>query len=273
MRRWTTLLSLVLLCAGPALGAKPSAEVDDPFGKVAKAYLVEIDGRIVWQKNAAQRLPQASLTKLMTALLVAEQLPADAPVRVGSTAARETGSKLGLVAGDTVRAQDLLAASLIASANDACRALVDHMSANQTEFAMQMNRRAQQLGLRNTHFTNACGHDDPAHFSSAKDLLGLAHTVMLNARIAELVGKADLQISTTGGERKFALVNKNALIGRYPGAIGVKTGTTPQAGKCLIAMAKRGPHTVLLVLLQGKDRWWDAVDMLDIAFARADAPQ
>lgn len=273
MRRWFTLLSLALLCAGSALAAKPAPAVEDPFGKVAKAYLVEIDGQIVWQKNATQRLPQASLTKLMTALLVAEQLPADAPVRVDSAAAHETGSKLGLVAGDTLRAQDLLAATLIASANDACRALANHLAANEAEFAKQMNRRAQQMGLRNTRFTNACGHDAPGHFSSVTDLQVLAHAVMLNAPIAALVGKADLQISTTGGGRQFALVNKNALIGRYPGAIGVKTGTTPQAGKCLVAMAKRGPHTVLLVLLQGKDRWWDAVDLLDIAFARADAPQ
>jgi D-alanyl-D-alanine carboxypeptidase (penicillin-binding protein 5/6) len=91
--------------------------------------------------------------------------------------------------------------------------------------------------------------------------------------LAELVAQPQAQISSLKEKRSFIFGNKNALIGRYEGALGIKTGTTPKAGQCLVVQARRGSHTVLLVLLAGKDRWWDATDILDIAFARANAPQ
>jgi D-alanyl-D-alanine carboxypeptidase (penicillin-binding protein 5/6) len=87
------------------------------------------------------------------------------------------------------------------------------------------------------------------------------------------VAQPQAQISSLKEKRSFIFGNKNALIGRYDGALGIKTGTTPKAGKCLVVQARRGAHTVLLVLMAGKDRWWDATDILDIAFARANAPQ
>jgi D-alanyl-D-alanine carboxypeptidase (penicillin-binding protein 5/6) len=135
-----------------------------------------------------------------------------------------------------------------------------------------MNQRASQMGLRNTHFANACGHDAPDHYSSATDVRVLAHALMQNPLLAELVAQPQVQITSLKGERNFIFSNKNSLIGRYEGAVGIKTGTTPKAGKCLVVQAQRGAHSVLLVLLAGKDRWWDATDILDIGFARAHAP-
>lgn len=274
MAPWRLLLGLGfgLLMAAACLATPPPAAADDPFGSVGQAYLVEIDGAVVWRKNADQRLAPASLTKLMTALLLVEQFAPDEAITVDGAAARETGSRLGLQAGERWRAGDLLAATLIASANDACRALADQAAGDQTRFVQRMNQRAQKMGLRNTRFANACGHDAPGHYASAHDLAVLARAVLQNPRLAALVALADLPIASLDGQRHFALANKNALIGRYAGAVGIKTGTTPQAGKCLVALARRGPHSVLLVLLKGKDRWWDAVDMLDIAFARAAGP-
>lgn len=271
MRRRTALLAASLLILGAALPAIASTE--DPFGSVASAYLVEIDGAVVWQKNATQRLAPASLTKLMTALLVAGQIDPQARVTVGAAAAHETGTRLGLREGETFSAHDLLAATLIASANDACHALADHLGGSQAGFVQRMNQRAQQLGLHNTRFGNACGHDAPGHFSSVQDLRLLSRALLQQTLAAELVAKAELRITSLDGSRSFLLSSTNALLGRYAGAVGIKTGSTPAAGKCLVALARRGAHTVLLVLLKGKDRWWDAVDMLDIAFARADAPQ
>ena len=274
--RWLLGLGGGLLLASVCLAmpATPEPQVaDDPFGSVGQAYLVDIDGTRVWHKNAEQRLPPASLTKLMTALLVAEQFTADEAITVDAAAERETGSRLGLRAGERWRVGDLLAATLIASANDACRALADQAAGDQARFVQRMNLRAQQMGLRNTRFANACGHDGPRHYSSAQDLAVLARAVLHLPQLAALVALADKPIASLDGKRRFALANKNALIGRYAGAVGIKTGTTPLAGKCLVALARRGKHTVLLVLLKGKDRWWDAVDMLDIAFARAAVPQ
>jgi len=263
--------AIALLGGAPATSIASASDASNPFNDIARAYLVEVDGKVVWHKAEHQRLAPASLTKLMTALLAAESLRADAPVTVSLAAAKETGSKLGLPAHTTLTANDLLAATLVASANDACHALADAIAGSQERFVQRMNQRARQMNLHNTHFSNACGHDAPDHYSSAEDLARLAATLMQNTALATLVAKAELQIASSDGAHRYRLTNSNALIGRYGGAIGIKTGTTPQAGKCLVALVRRGNHSVMLVLLKGKDRWWDATDVLDIAFAHAQA--
>ncbi len=205
----------------------------------------------------------------MTGLLVLEQFQPDEAVTVTPSATRETGSRLGLKSGERFRLQDLLAAALITSANDACHALADHLARNESSFVARMNRRAKALGMRNTHFTNACGHDKPGHYSSARDLSLLAHALLKHPALIGITSQRTLQIATLDGQRRYALENKNALIGRYDGALGLKTGFTAKAGKCLVAFAKRGGDTVLLVMLHGNDRWWDAADILDLAFDHA----
>jgi D-alanyl-D-alanine carboxypeptidase (penicillin-binding protein 5/6) len=241
----------------------------DPFPQVAASYLVELNGNTIWAKQPERHLPPASLTKLMTALLVLEQHHQDDEVAIRPSATHETGTRIGLKPGERFRMQDLLAAALLNSANDACHALADHLAGNETSFVARMNRRAQDLGMRNTHFTNACGHDEAGHYSTAHDLSLLAHALLKHPSLLDITSQKSLQITTLDGQRSYALQNKNALIGRYDGALGLKTGFTPNAGKCLAAYAKRGGYTVLLILLHGKDRWWDAADVLDLAFDHA----
>ena len=246
-----------------------NASVADPFPKMARAYAIEINGTPVWQRNIDQRLAPASLTKLMTALLVIEQLEGTRPVTVSRAASRETGSRLGLKAGQILTVQDLLAATLLASANDACRALADHLGSDPAAFVHAMNTRAVQIGMHHTHFSNACGHDAPGHYTSVADLLLLARQAWANPRIRNVAALQETRITSVDGSQEWLVRNTNALIGRYAPAIGLKTGTTPQAGKCLIAVAKKGQTEVLLVMLHGADRWWDAVDVMELAFARA----
>lgn len=241
----------------------------DPFPAVGAAYLVEINGATVWHKQASRALPPASLTKLMTALLVLEQGQLQTPATVSRAAAAETGTRLGLQAGEKFQVQDLLAATLIASANDACHALADGLAGSELKFVQRMNQRAVALKLRHTHFVNACGHDAPGHYASAQDLALLAHALLKHPLATELSAKVAARISTLDGGKSYEFKSSNALVDRYQGAIGLKTGYTPKAGQCLVAYVQRGPTQVLLVLLRGKDRWWDAVDMLDLAFARA----
>jgi len=241
----------------------------DPFPQVASAYLVELDGESIWSKQPEQRLSPASLTKLMTALLVLEHDQPDEVVIIRLAATRETGSRIGLKSDERFRMQDLLAATLIASANDACHALADHLAGTETEFVSRMNRRAEELGLHDSHFENACGHDAAGHYSSAGDLSRLAHALLSHPSLLDITSKEKMEIATVDGQRRYQMENKNALIGRYAGAIGLKTGFTPNAGKCLVAYAKRRGHSVLLVMLHGKERWWDAVDMLNLAFDHA----
>jgi D-alanyl-D-alanine carboxypeptidase (penicillin-binding protein 5/6) len=240
----------------------------DPFGNVAAAYLVKVDGREVWARNPSTRLPPGSLTKMMTALLVLERADLRSVVTVSREAGRETGTRLGLAPGDRMTVLELLAATLLGSANDACHVLADHVAGSEAKFVVLMNARARELGLSGTRFANACGHDAPGMRSTARDLAHLAETAMGNPVFAKMAGLEDGWVATADGGRKFPLENKNLLIGRYRGAIGVKTGFTGAAGKCLVALAERGGRRVLLVLLNAPDRWWKAEEILDAAFAR-----
>lgn len=258
---------LLAFCLGIGATAARVEAAGDPFGNVAAAYLVKVDGREVWARNPSTRLPPGSLAKMMTALLVLERADLRSVVTVSREASRETGTRLGLEAGDRMLVIDLLAATLIGSANDACHVLAEHIAGSETKFVTLMNARAREMGLSDTRFANACGHDAPGMRSTARDLARLAETAMGNAVFAKMAGLEDGWISTADAGKKFPLENKNLLIGRYRGAVGVKTGFTGRAGKCLVALAERGGKRVLLVMLNAPDRWWKAEEILDAAFA------
>jgi len=255
-------------CLG-ILATVAGADVPEPrdlFGKVAAAYLVKVDGREVWARNPDRPLPPGSLTKMMTALLVLERADLGQVATVSREASRETGTRLGLAPGDRMSVIELLGAALLGSANDACHALADHVAGSEKRFVSLMNARAREMGLSNTRFANACGHDDPGLYSTARDLARLAETAMGNPVFAKMSGLVEGEISTADGGKTFLLENRNLLIGSYPGAKGVKTGFTGRAGKCLAAFAERDGKRVLLVLLNAPDRWWKAGPILDAAF-------
>ena len=258
---------LLAFCLGIGATAARVEAAGDPFGRVAAAYLVKVDGRELWSRNPDRRLAPGSLTKMMTGLLVLERADLRSVVTVSREASRETGTRLGLEAGDRMLVIDLLAATLIGSANDACHVLAEHIAGSETKFVTLMNARAREMGLSDTRFANACGHDAPGMRSTARDLARLAETAMGNAVFAKMAGLEDGWISTADAGKKFPLENKNLLIGRYRGAVGVKTGFTGAAGKCLVALAERRGKRVLLVLLNAPDRWWKAEEILDAAFA------
>lgn len=263
------VLLLLVSAAQPVRAAEPV----DAFPGIAASYLVKQNEVVRWAGAADRRLSPASLTKLMTALLVVEDGGLDQQVVVGRDAVMETGTRIGLRSGERWKVIDLLAASLIASANDACQALALHAAGAAARFVQRMNRRAAELGLADSHFANACGHDAVGHYSTARNLAVLAEQALGHAEIARLVALRSLTIASDQPPRQVTLHSSNALLGRYPGVIGVKTGFTPDAGKCLVALAERRGQRVLLVLLDAPDRWWSASDLFDRAFAEvADAP-
>jgi D-alanyl-D-alanine carboxypeptidase (penicillin-binding protein 5/6) len=258
------MLRLVLAVACLIGGAARAA--DDPYPWIAGAYLVKRDGVVLWAGQPDARLAPASLTKLMTALIALERGNLDEPVTVGRGVLQATGTRIGLKPGERLTAGDLLSATVVRSANDACRALADHIGGK--SFVQAMNARAAALGMINTRFADPCGHDRPGQYSSAADLVRLAEEVMKHGEYLRLARLERISLKTLDG-RSFSLRNTNALLGRYPGAIGLKTGHTEGAGNCLVALAERDGVRVLAVLLNAPNRWWNAVGLLDRAFSAA----
>jgi len=255
---WISLLGLIVSTDLYAAQAQPG-----PFAGAAQAYLVKVNGQEFWSYREDRALPPASLTKVMTALLVLEQGRLNRIVTVSKAASRETGTRLGLRANERFRAMDLLSGMLIYSANDACHALADSVAGSEDNFVKMMNARARAMNLAHTHFVNACGHDDPEHYSSASDLAKLAEALIKNPKAARIVSTSRMIIRSADGRHVYRLQSTNHLLGHYPGVIGVKTGYTPGAGKCLIALSRRDGLRVLLVLLDAPDRWLTAAAMLD----------
>jgi D-alanyl-D-alanine carboxypeptidase (penicillin-binding protein 5/6) len=257
---------LIALALGWMAGTAAAAPVPALFPSGASAYVVEVDGRRIASRAADRELPPASLTKLMTVLLIIESGTAlDSVATVSPRAAAATGSHLGLHAGERITIGNLVEAALVASANDACLVLAEQAEGSEARFVARMNRRAAELGLTHTHFVNACGHDDRRHYASAADLARLATLAMEQPAIARAVGLEQVQVRTVA-DRQWTLSSTNLLLGRYLGADGIKTGYTPAAGRCLIARASRNGMTVLLVVLGAVDRWWESEAALDRAF-------
>jgi D-alanyl-D-alanine carboxypeptidase (penicillin-binding protein 5/6) len=255
------LTALSLITATPGFAA-------DPFAKSARAYLTQVGGTTVWSHQADQKLPPASLTKIMTALLVLERANLNATVTISPNVAAATGHRLRVRAGEKYRVRDLLAAALIESGNDAARALAEHVGGTEARFVGMMNARAKKLGMKNTNFTNAAGHHHANHYTTANDLVLLTEAALARPLFRELVSTVRYDISTIDGKRRFKLENSNKLLPKYDGMVGVKTGYTPEAGRCLVALAERDGVEVLIVLLRAQDRWNLAERMLDTAFER-----
>ena len=254
-------LAVACLVAGATHAA------DDPYPWIAGAYLVKRDGVVLWAGQPDARLLPASLAKMMTALIALERGKLDEPVTLGRGVLQATGTRIGLKPGERLTAGDLLTATVVRSANDACRGLADHIGGK--AFVRTMNLRAAALGMVNTRFADPCGHDRPDQYSSAADLVRLAEEVMRHGEYLRLARLEKVSLRTLDGKRTFALRNTNALLGRYPGAIGLKTGHTEGAGNCLVALAERDGVRVLAVLLNAPNRWWNAAGLLDRAFAAA----
>lgn len=264
----------VLLAAALGLSAAHAAAgpVEDRFPGIASAYAIAVDGELTW--GAALDVPRqsASLAKLLTALVLLEPgWQPDAEVRVSAVAAGIEGSRIGLRTGEVLRAADLLSGLLVRSGNDACLALVEHAAGNMAAFAARMNQRATVLGMRNSRFVHPCGLDAPGQHTTARDLLLLAEAARAEPQILKRAGAESVVVRTRGG-RQIRFHNSNALIGREPLATGLKSGYTSQAGNCLIALAGRRGHYVLVVMLDAGDRWWEATGMIAQALGRVAPP-
>jgi D-alanyl-D-alanine carboxypeptidase (penicillin-binding protein 5/6) len=248
------------------LASSPRAEAPDPYPSAARSYLVVLDDQLLWQRAPTLPLQPASLAKLLTALVVLDSnWNAERWISVSNYAASVPPSRLGLKAGEQITAGAALGATLIRSANDACRALVESVTTDLTEFRARMNARAVKLGMRDSNFIDPCGFDAPGQRTTASDLLKLAQAARSNPLVAHLAALPDAQLTTRAG-RTIKFMSTNALLGRLEGTEGLKTGNTSQAGQCLIAYVRRQDHDVWLIMLGGTERWWLAHGMIEDAF-------
>jgi len=237
-------IRLAILAAALLLFA-PSAYAGAPEVS-ARAYLVQngVNGEVLAQRRDRERLPIASITKLMTVLVTLQHAKLDDVVTVSRRAAAVGESSIYLQKGDRLTVEELVEAALIQSANDAAVALAEYVGGSQTAFVAMMNAEAQRLGLRDTHFANPDGLDAPDHYSSAHDVTRLARIAMKNRVIREVVDEQTAEIS--GGR---TLNTWNDLLGAYPGVFGVKTGHTSGAGWSEVAAARSHGVTMYATIL------------------------
>lgn len=230
-------------------------------------------GRILFEYEPGKRLSPASLTKIMSALVILEKGNLDDLVTVSRNAARAPKTHLRLRTGEVFRLGDLLKAMMMVSANDACLAAAEHVGGDEEQFVLLMNAKAKALGLTGTHFSNGCGFDGPEHYSTAEDLATLSEIAMQHPVFRGLVREEREMITPASSQRNhrvYILHNTNRLLGRIPGVEGVKTGFTSKAGRCLIAKVSQNGSDLLLVILNSNRRWNTARSLIDYGFKMTD---
>jgi D-alanyl-D-alanine carboxypeptidase len=247
-------------------------KVNPGFGRPPRAgMLFDFDtGEVLWSRNPLRHLPIASITKMMTALLVAERLPQHTTVRITKEALHYQGSGVGLLPrGKRIGLQTMLYGLMLASGNDAAIALSQRVSGTLKAFVGQMNAKAREMHLDCTRFSRPDGFEDRGNHSCAYDLAALAKAVLDNPRLRRIVRRASvvLPFPTKGG--KLFLYNHNPLLkARYPGTLGVKTGYTDAAGHSLVAAVRRRGRTLGVVLLHSPNILRQSRRLFDKGFAR-----
>ena len=267
-RRMIGILCAFLLLISQSTGR---AEAQEISVSAQSAVLISADtSAVLYAKDADRQLSMASTTKIMTALLALEEAERshDPVVSVTEEMVAVEGSSMGLQAGYELTLTNLAAGMLLASGNDAANAAALYLSGTQEKFADRMNRRAEELGMKNTHFVTPSGLDDEEHYSTAYDMALLAQEALKNESFRKLCSSSTYQVTFAQPEQKVSYTNHNKLLRLYEGCIGVKTGFTKKSGRCLVSAAERDGVTLIAVTLNAPDDWNDHMAMLDYGFSK-----
>jgi D-alanyl-D-alanine carboxypeptidase (penicillin-binding protein 5/6) len=260
MHRWSGailgwLIALVLGWAGtPQVQARAAVLMDAETGQV------------LYAKNAHKPLPPASLTKIMTAIVVLERCDLDAVVKASKRAVNTQASSMHLRVGEEVKVRDLLYALMLRSANDAAVALAEHAAGSVEAFAQLMNEKAKSLGAKHTHFVNPHGLHDPRHVSTAYDLACITRYAMQNETFRAIVKTPYYIVERSLNQDDLWMVNKAKFLQEYPYAEGVKTGYTNQAGYCFAGSAFRDGWRLITVVLNSPQRVADTIALMEHGF-------
>ena len=251
------LLAVLLPFSVPA----PADPQELPGLHALSAVLMAEDGEVLFAQEADRMLPIASTTKLMTALVVIENCDLEESVEIQPAWCGIEGSSVYLKPGDRYTVRELLLGLLLASGNDAATALACHCAGDIAAFSELMNRRAAELGMSGSHFTNPHGLNEAGHYSTARDLALLMLETMKNEKLSALIGMDKAQC---GNETVY---NHNKLLHRYAGCIGGKTGYTEAAGRCLVSCVERNDLRFVCVTLNDPDDWNDHAKLYDWGYA------
>ncbi|MCM3236883.1 D-alanyl-D-alanine carboxypeptidase [Heyndrickxia oleronia] len=273
---FSSIICLLLLTATislPAFAAEKSTELAED---AKSAILIERDtGSILYDKNSHEKLPPASMTKIMTMILIMEaleqnKLSMNEKVRTSEYAASMGGSQIFLETGEEMTVEEMLRGISIGSANDASVAMAEKIAGSEEEFVDMMNKKVKELGLKDTKFQNATGLPEKDHYSSAYDMAMMAKELLRHENITKFTGTYESYLREST-DKKFWLVNTNKLVKFYPGVDGLKTGFTNEAKFCLTATAKKNGMRVVAVVFGApstKVRNAQVSKMLDYAFAK-----
>ena len=266
MKKWLSLMLAVLCCLHLCC---PAVHAADPLGISAQAYvLMEADtGKVLLSKNGDEKRPIASTTKIMTTLLCLESGGLDDWFVVDPEAIRVEGSSMGLQEGDVVTKRMLCYGMLLPSGNDAANATAVRLAGSIPEFAKLMNARAARIGMTHTCFVTPSGLDAEGHGASARDMGLLARTAMQNPDFRAICSQSRAEVCFGNPPYNRWLKNTNKLLTMYEGVVGVKTGFTDAAGRCLVSFCERDGVSLLCVTLHAKDDWNGHMKLYDYGFA------
>lgn len=264
--------AVMVVSAGPAVALPAPLLRDRPPPDVAADAWLLIDaasGAELASFDASMSRPMASVTKLMTAVVVVENTSPDEIVKISDQAAAVGEAEIGLVPGEEWSVRELLAATLVRSGNDAAMALAEYVGGSVDGFVVMMNAKAAELGLTATSFANPHGLDDPNHYTSASDLAALAAVALSDPLIARTVRTHVVKFRPDPEGRSRRAVNTNRLLGAYPGVIGLKTGYTGDAGRVLVAAAADGDRVLISVVMNAEDHFDATRRLLDYGLSTA----
>ncbi|GGN56578.1 D-alanyl-D-alanine carboxypeptidase family protein [Oceanobacillus indicireducens] len=235
-----------------------------PDVSAAQAILMDAEsGQVLFEKDAFEARPIASITKIMTAILAIESGKMDEKATVSRNAIYTEGSSIYLEQGEKITIQDLVYGLMLRSGNDAAVAIAEHIGESEEGFVYLMNEKAMWLGMDQTHFTNPHGLDDEEHYSSAYDMALLTREAMKNKQFREISGST----SYLSENRSYSWRNKHKLVtGYYENATGGKTGYTKQTGRTLVTTAEKNGHSLIVVTLNAGNDWNDHITLFEWGF-------
>lgn len=232
------------------------------------AVLIEADtGTVIIEKNDNVKLPMASTTKIMTTLLTLESGDLDKIYPIPDEALMTEGSSMGLCFGESVTKNELCYGMMLPSGNDAANTAALIIGGSYENFARQMNRRAERIGMKNTNFITPSGLHDDEHYSTAYDMALLTREALKNECFSEICRTKSIKLSSDGFKTDKYLSNTNRLLSKYQYCIGVKTGFTDEAGRCLVSAAEKDGVKLIAVTLNAGDDWNDHIKMYETGFA------